>query len=78
MIEQARKRRIDKFFELEGHVYAFDSTIIDLCLSMFGLESSGNTREAFDKKHIRNLFDKKNINDVKDLYGSSEPNLFNF
>lgn len=31
-----------------------------------------------DKTHIRNLFGKKNINDVKVLYGSSEPNLFNF
>ena len=31
-----------------------------------------------DKTHIRDLFDKKNINDVKDLYSSSEPNLFNF
>lgn len=36
MIEQARKRRLDKIFELEGHVYAFDSTTIDLCLSVFG------------------------------------------
>lgn len=36
MIEQARKRKIDKIFELEGHVYAFDSTTIDLCLSVFG------------------------------------------
>lgn len=35
MIEQARKRRIDKIFELDGHVYAFDSTTIDLCLSVF-------------------------------------------
>ena len=35
MIEQARKRRLDKIFELEGHVYAFDSTTIDLCLSVF-------------------------------------------
>lgn len=35
MIEQARKRRIDKIFELEGHIYAFDSTTIDLCLSVF-------------------------------------------
>jgi transposase len=31
-----------------------------------------------DKTHLRDLFDKKNINDVKDLYGSSELNLFNF
>ncbi len=31
-----------------------------------------------EKTHIQDLFDKKNINDVKVLYGSSEPNLFNF
>lgn len=31
-----------------------------------------------DKTHLRDLFDKKNINDAKDLYGSSELNLFNF
>ena len=35
MIEQARKRRIEKIFDLEGHVYAFDSTTIDLCLSVY-------------------------------------------
>lgn len=35
MIEQARKRRIEKIFDIEGHVYAFDSTTIDLCLSVF-------------------------------------------
>lgn len=35
MIAQARCRRIDKIFELDGHVYAFDSTTIDLCLSVF-------------------------------------------
>lgn len=34
MIAEARKRRIQKIFELDGHVYAFDSTIIDLCLSV--------------------------------------------
>lgn len=32
MIAEARKRRIQKIFELDGHVYAFDSTTIDLCL----------------------------------------------
>jgi hypothetical protein len=31
-----------------------------------------------DKTHLRDLFDKKNIYDVNDLYGSSEPNLFNY
>lgn len=35
MIAEARKRRVDKIFEVEGHVYAFDSTTIDLCLSVF-------------------------------------------
>ena len=35
MIAKARKRRIQKTFEINGHVYAFDSTTIDLCLSVF-------------------------------------------
>ena len=35
MIAEARRRRIQKIFELDGHIYAFDSTTIDLCLSVF-------------------------------------------
>lgn len=35
MIEQARSRRINHIFQLEGNVYAFDSTTISLCLSLF-------------------------------------------
>ena len=35
MISEASRRRIQKIFELDGHVYAFDSTTIDLCLSVF-------------------------------------------
>ncbi len=35
MIAEARSRRIEKIFELDGYVYAFDSTTIDLCLSVF-------------------------------------------
>jgi len=35
MIEIARIKRITKDFEVEGHVYAFDSTTIDLCLNVF-------------------------------------------
>ena len=31
-----------------------------------------------DKTPLRDLFDKKNIIDVNDLYGSNEPNLFNY
>lgn len=35
MVELAQKKRIDKVFELNGQYYAFDSTTIDLCLSLF-------------------------------------------
>ena len=35
MIEIARKKRTTKIFDLDGHVYAFDSTTIDLCLEVF-------------------------------------------
>ena len=35
MIEQARKKRQTEIFKLGGSVYAFDSTTIDLCLSVF-------------------------------------------
>lgn len=35
MMEQARKKQATDIFELKGHVYAFDSTTIPLCLSIF-------------------------------------------
>ena len=35
MIDEARKKRCTDIFKLEGNVYAFDSTTIDLCLSVF-------------------------------------------
>lgn len=35
MIEEARRKRIVDIFKLEGNVYAFDSTTIDLCLKLF-------------------------------------------
>ena len=35
MIEEARRKRIVDIFKLGGNVYAFDSTTIDLCLSVF-------------------------------------------
>lgn len=35
MIEQAQKKRINDVFKLGGKVYAFDSTTIDLCLSVY-------------------------------------------
>ena len=35
MMEQARKKRVTDIFKLEGNAYAFDSTTIPLCLSVF-------------------------------------------
>ena len=35
MMEQARKKRVTDIFKLKGNVYAFDSTTIPLCLSVF-------------------------------------------
>jgi len=35
MMDQAREKRATDIFNLDGHVYAFDSTTIPLCLSIF-------------------------------------------
>ena len=35
MMEQAKKKRVTDIFKLQGNVYAFDSTTIPLCLSVF-------------------------------------------
>ena len=35
IMEQARKKRVTDIFKLQGNVYAFDSTTIPLCLSVF-------------------------------------------
>lgn len=35
LVNQARETRTTKIFDLGGNVYAFDSTTIDLCLSVF-------------------------------------------
>ena len=35
MMEQASKKRVTDIFKLKGNVYAFDSTTIPLCLSVF-------------------------------------------
>ena len=35
MIDRARQKRASKMFDFDGNVYAFDSTTIDLCLSLF-------------------------------------------
>lgn len=35
MISEARKKRVNDIFKLNGNAYAFDSTTIDLCLKLF-------------------------------------------
>ena len=35
MISEARKKRVNDILKLNGNVYAFDSTTIDLCLKLF-------------------------------------------
>lgn len=35
LIGEARQKRVNHIFKLGGNVYAFDSTTIDLCLSVF-------------------------------------------
>ena len=54
MIGIARKKRISKDFEIEGQVYAFDSTTIDLCLNVFWRAKFRHTKAGI-KMHT--LFD---------------------
>lgn len=35
LVNEARQKRVSDIFKLEGNIYAFDSTTIDLCLSVF-------------------------------------------
>ena len=35
VVEEARNKRATVIFNIDGHVYAFDSTTIDLCLAVF-------------------------------------------
>ena len=35
LVNEARHKRVSKIFNLDGNIYAFDSTTIDLCLSVF-------------------------------------------
>jgi IS4 transposase len=54
MIDIARKKRITKDFEIENHVYAFDYTTIDLCLTVFWWAKFRHTKAGV-KMHT--LFD---------------------
>nr|WP_294081926.1 IS4 family transposase [Proteiniphilum sp. UBA5384] len=54
MINIARRKRIVREFEIEGKVYAFDSTTIDLCLSVFWWAKFRKTKAGIK---LHTLFD---------------------
>lgn len=54
MMEAARAKCVTEIFKLDGHVYAFDSTTIPLCLSVF-LWAKFRKRKGGIKAHV--LFD---------------------
>ena len=54
MIDIAQKKRLTREFEVEGRFYAFDSTTIDLCLSLFWWAKFRKTKSGI-KMHT--LFD---------------------
>jgi hypothetical protein len=54
MIDIVRKKRNSKDFEIEDHVYAFDSTTVNLCLNVFWWTKFRHTK-AEVKMHT--LFD---------------------
>ena len=45
LVAEARSKSTEKIFGFDGHVYAFDSTTIDLCLKFSSGTSSASTKE---------------------------------
>lgn len=54
MIKLAQSKRLDREFELHGRFYAFDSTTIDLCLSLFQWAYFRKTKSGIK---VHTLFD---------------------
>jgi len=54
MIDIAQKKRLTREFEIEGRFYAFDSTTIDLCLSLFWWAKFRKTKSGIK---LHTLFD---------------------
>lgn len=54
MIDLAQRKRIDREFVLNGKFYAFDSTTIDLCLSLFQWANFRKTKAGIK---VHTLFD---------------------
>ena len=46
LVTLAQAKRINRIFELKGKFYAFDSTTIDLCLSIFWWQLFASTKGA--------------------------------
>lgn len=43
-VAETRSKNTEKIFGFDGHVYAFDSTTIDLCLEVLNGQSFGNIK----------------------------------
>lgn len=56
MVKLAQKKRIDNEFELNGKFFAFDSTTIDLCMSLFEWARFRSTKSGI-KIHTHTQFD---------------------
>lgn len=54
VVEEARNKRATVIFNIDGHVYAFDSTTIDLCLAVFWWATS---RKHKGGVKVHTLFD---------------------
>lgn len=82
-VAEARFKSTERIFGLDGHVYTFDSTTIDLCFEVLSERNFESTKvgsrfiHSMILKH-KFLFNKSNINNINERFGSSEPSLFNF
>lgn len=55
MISEARKKRVNDLFKLNGNVYAFDSTTIDLCLKLFSWANFRTHKEGIKIHTLYNV-----------------------
>jgi hypothetical protein len=70
MIGIAREKRINKNFEIEGQVYAFDSSTIDLCLNVFWWAKFRHTKAGIK---LHTLYDVET--DIPTFFHISEAKL---
>ena len=60
LIDIARKKRANTDFEIQGKVYAFDSTTIDLCLSVFWWAKFRKKKGGILYQHLTGIYRQQN------------------